>query len=596
MNADQTGAAGLREVLYEPDDIPPTPVAAGIALQFVGLCIGGIVLGVAIILDAGGQTGDYRAWAVFAALVVSGISTIVQSQRFGQFGAGHVLLMGTSGAFIAASVQALTAGGPALLATLVVISALFQFGLATRLSTLRSVITPTVSGIVIMLISVTVLPIGFDMLSSPVEGTPGWGVPVTGIVTLVVTVAAGLLATGRWRLWSPVLGMLAGSAVGATAGIYDTGLIASADWVGLPPLAWPGLDLGFGPEFWFLLPMFVLVTLVGAVETVGDSVVIQQVSRKKAGPTDYRVVQGAVAADGLGNLLSGLAATAPNTTYSSSPALVELTGVGARRVGVWIGGVLIGLSLFPKFAAVILAMPGAVVGAYLIVLMALLFVLGIRIALSDGVTSQKALLIGIAFWLGSGFQNGQIFADLIPASLQGLLGNGMTSGGLAAVAMTLFIQVFRPRARVLRTRLNAAAVTEIEQFLRAFAVKRQWSADGANRLCAAAEETVLSLVTADAPGGSLEREGTEAERDLRLQVRGGGNRAVLEFAATSDSNNLEERLAINDLQGGARISADSISIRLLGHYASSVRHQKYFDTDIVTVIVDGDKASGRVAA
>ena len=49
----------------------------------------------------------------------------------------------------------------------------------------------------------------------------------------------------------------------------------------LPDGSWPGLDLSFGPVFWTLLPAFVFVTLVGAIETVGDSIAIQQVSWRK---------------------------------------------------------------------------------------------------------------------------------------------------------------------------------------------------------------------------------------------------------------------------------------------------------------------------
>ena len=73
-----------------------------------------------------------------------------------------------------------------------------------------------------------------------------------------------------------------------------------------------------------------VVTLVGAIETVGDGVAIQRVSQHNPRATDFRVVQGALNADGVGNLLSGLAGTVPNTTYSSSIALAEVTGIAAR--------------------------------------------------------------------------------------------------------------------------------------------------------------------------------------------------------------------------------------------------------------------------
>ena len=97
---------------------------------------------------------------------------------------------------------------------------------------------------------------------------------------------------------------------------------------------WPGFDLNFGPVFWTLLPAFVFVTLVGAIETIGDAVAIQNVSWRRPRAVDFRAVQGAVTADGMGNLLSGLMGTVPNTTYSTSVSMTELTGVGARTVGI----------------------------------------------------------------------------------------------------------------------------------------------------------------------------------------------------------------------------------------------------------------------
>ncbi len=121
-------------VRFEANDKPPLPLTFGLGLQLAVLAIGGVVLTPAIIVRAAGASEAFLSWAVFAAVAVSGLTTILQAVRVGRIGAGYVLLMGTSGAFIAVSVTALKGGGPAMLATLIVISSLFQFGLSTRLS------------------------------------------------------------------------------------------------------------------------------------------------------------------------------------------------------------------------------------------------------------------------------------------------------------------------------------------------------------------------------------------------------------------------------------------------------------------------------
>ena len=272
---DSRRRSGMR---YEADEKPPPALAFGLGLQLAILTAGGIVLTPAIVVRAAGGPEDFLAWAVFAAVLISGATTVLQAVRIGRLGAGYVLAMGTSGAFIAICVAAIAKGGPAMLATLVVASALFQFALARRLSLFRRILTPTVAGTVIMLIPVTVMPIIFGMLKGVPDGSPEAAAPVSALVTVLVITAIALKARGALRLWAPVIGVVVGSIVAGFYGLYDVERVANAAWIGLPEGSWPGLDLGFGPVFWALLPAFVFVTLVGAIETIGDAVAIQRVS------------------------------------------------------------------------------------------------------------------------------------------------------------------------------------------------------------------------------------------------------------------------------------------------------------------------------
>ena len=233
-------------VRYEPDERPPTMLASGLGVQLAVLCIAGIALTPAIVVRAAGGSASYLAWAVFAAVLVSGVSTLLQAVRIGRIGAGYVLAMGTSGAYIAICVGAIAEGGAAMLATLVVISSLFQFLLAWRLSLLRRILTPTVAGTVIMLIPVTVMPIVFDMLTNVPEGTPSLAPSLSALVTMLVICGISLKAIGVLRLWAAVIGIAAGCAVAGFYGLYDVGSVVSAAWVGLPEGGWPGFDLDFG--------------------------------------------------------------------------------------------------------------------------------------------------------------------------------------------------------------------------------------------------------------------------------------------------------------------------------------------------------------
>lgn len=567
-------------VRYEPPDRPPELLSLGMAAQFVMVTIAGIVLTPMIVIRAAGESQSYLSWAVFAALLVSGLTTILQAVRVGRFGAGYVLLMGTSGAFIAVCITALSEGGPALLATLVVASSLFQFLLASRLSLLRRVITPAVAGTVIMLISVTIMPILFDMMSEAAEaaapGGSAWslGGPAGAAVTVLVIVGIVLRGSGAWRLWAPVVGVAAGSLAST---LYDAGAVASSSWVGLPSAAAWGFDLSFGPEFWILLPAFIFVTLVGAIETIGDSVAIQNVSWRRPRATDYRAVQGAVAADGVGNLLSGLAATVPNTTYSSSVSVTEVTGVAARRVGVFIGCIFIVLAFSPKATAVLLAIPAPVIGAYGLVLMAILFIVGMRIATKDGLDLRQGVVVGVSFWVGAGFQANAIFPELWSGRMASLLGNGMTAGGFTALALSAFLELTRPRRRRIAVALDMDSLPELKNFLASYAAKRRWGQAAADRICLVAEETLVTLTEQ-----KKEREGAVGGK-LVVVAGADGKDAELEFMASVGDANIQDRMAILAEQPAEAPAEREISLRLLRHLASSVRHQQYTDGDVVKV-------------
>ena len=173
-------------IRYEPDEIPPPLVAIGAGLQAAVLIVTPVVLTVVIVARLAKASEEYVTWGVFAALVISGLTTILQVVRVGRVGSGYVLIMGTSAAFIAVCVAALVKAGPATMASLIIVSSIFQFLLAARLSWLRRIFTPVVAGTVIMLIAATVVPLIFDSFGDVPNGTSDVAAPLTVLATLIV--------------------------------------------------------------------------------------------------------------------------------------------------------------------------------------------------------------------------------------------------------------------------------------------------------------------------------------------------------------------------------------------------------------------------
>ena len=573
MNAGESGSRG--GIRYQPDERPPAALALGLGFQIAVLTLAAIILVPTIVMRAAGASEGYLSWAVFASVAICGVTTILQSVRAGRIGTGHLVVVAASAAFISVCISAVSAGGPALLATLVLVSSFVPVAMSARLSLFQRVLTPTVSGTVIMLIPVTVMPAVFDLLADVPEGSPALAAPLSAGLVVAVIAGIALKAAGALRLWAPVIGVLVGSGIAAFFGLYDVDRVAEAPWVGVPAGEWPGFDLDFGPSFWALLPSFLLVAVISTIRTISGAVAIQRVSWRRPRAVDFRAVQGAIMVDGLGNLLSGFAATTPNTATTVGASVTELTGVGARGVGVAAGTIFVAVAFLPKVLAVVLAIPGPVFAAYLGVLLATLFAIGLKMAVQEGLDYRKGLIVGIAFWVGVGFQNDLVFPGQVAEFAGGLLRNGVTAGGFAVILMTLFVELTKPRRSRIEAAFDLSVLPKIREFLGAFASRNGWDAAMAERLDAACEETLLTLV----------RQENEEERRLRLVAYREGGGAVLEFVVTSRDENVQDRLALLGDEPGEAPAEEEVSLRLLRRLASSVRHRQYRGMDVVTVRV-----------
>ena len=587
MSSTDSHAGNGSGIRYEPDDPCPPLLLLGVGLQGVMMILTSIVVIVTVTARSGGQDDDYLTWAVFAALIISGALIALQASRVWRLGAGHILFMGPTTNFVAVAVLALEAGGPALLASLTVAASLFYLMLAFWLPLLRRVITPAVSGTVLMLIAVSVLPIALERIREVPEGAdPSMG-PFIAFVTMAVTAVLALRAPRSLKPWSPLLALAAGCVTAAMLGAYDTQPVIDAAWAGIPTGGFPGLELNLGADFWTLLPAFVVVTLVGGVKNMGDSVAVQQASTRKPRVTDFRLVQGALNTNGLGILLSGFVGTPPTTAYSSrSVMLITFTSVAARRVGYVMGAVLAVVALFPKFAAVLVSIPSPVMGAYILVAIGTLFVSGMRTAVKDGLDAQKAAIVSVAFAVGAGLEQQTIFADLLGGAWSPLLDNGVVMGAGTAVLLTLFIEATSPvRQTRLEVDLSVSSLPEIDRFLCDIASRLGWNQSSTQRLRSAGEETLISLIH---PRGPAPGEGPPR---FIVIARPADGRVELEFLAVFDEENLEDRLAYlsEEAEGGQGIEEGEISLRLLRHYAASVQHQKYHGLDVVTVHVRGSR-------
>ena len=565
-------------ILYQPDEQPSHPASLAHGFQNVMTLMAAMAATTSIIAVAGGQSQGYLSWIFFSALVLCGTGSMLQTFRFWRFGSGYSLSVISASALIAICISALLAGGPALLSSLIVASSLIQFVFIFWLSWLRRVISPLVAGTVLMLLASTIITVVLSRLSDLPEGAPPVAAPILAGTTLFILMMLRLFVSPKLQQWAPVVAIVVGCAIAAPFGAYDWRHVVEASWIGVPSYTWPGFDLSFGATFWGLLPGFVIVNMATTINSISDTVVIQQVAWRRPRATDFRVVQGAHNLVVLTNLVAAALGALPTMIGASNSARVMLTGVASRRMGVYGGLILIAVAFSPKLIALVVATPRPVLVAYMIFMLSLLFVQGMRTVFRDGVDGRKAAVIGVSLWIGIGFQNQVILPDLLTGTLGTLLSNGMTTGSVCVILLALLMEFTSKRRRRLNVAMNLSSLPRIDSFLQAFATSVGWNEASINRLRSAGEETLSSLLSQD------EESEEDAGKRLIVAARRAEAAIEMEFVVTTEGGNLEDKMAYLNEEPEIQDERE-ISFRLLRHYASSVHHHKYHDTDIVTVQV-----------
>ena len=573
---------------YEAHENPSLLASLGYGAQFSLIASATLLVTPVVVAKASGRDDSYLIWMVFASLVVCGVSTFIQVRRIGPVGAGAVLPMFTAAFSIPFCISAVVDGGPATLTALVIVSAVLQLVISRWLFILRRIVTPTVGGTVMMILSITLASV-VPRLMQDVPDEPVGG-PITALITLGVIAALILRGSAILRLWGPVVGLVIGCAAAAGFGFYDPGMVLEAPWVGLPT-QWPGLGLDFGIPFWTLLPAFLFLGVVISIQANGESITQQRVAWREERAVDFRQVQRAMTGVGVTNLLAGLASAVPNIINPGAVAYTQTTGVAARRVGYFMGGLFILVALLPKVSGLLSTIPGPVMAGYLIVLSGGLFVEGARTVIQTEPNRQRVLVAGVCFWIGAAFQFGLFSLPGAGPVWGALIKSGITTGGLAVVVMILYLEFTNPRRMRFQSPLHIDALPDLNAFIARFATRRGWDDAMKDRLSAVAEETLLTLAPLDLEGlladedEDADKEAAGEQRQLVVIVSGEGQVADLEFIGGGGEGNIEDQvrqLQQHDTEGPAE---NELSLRLLRSFASSVRHQQYHDTDIITVRV-----------
>ncbi len=417
---------------YGVDEMPPLGEGMLLGLQHVLVMMASNVTIPIILATAIGATTGETTFLVQVALLVAGITTLIQTVGIGPIGARLPIVQGTSFGFLVVSIPLAQQYGIAAVLGGALFAAAVQMIFGFALRWLKVLFPPIVSGVVVLVIGIGLLPTGMNLFGGGAGAEDFGSWTNLGLATLVLIVLLLTYRYGRGILSaaSVLVSLVVGYIVAIPAGKVDFTEVAEADWFAIPT------PLQFGLEF----PAAALIAMgamaiATSVETIGD---LAAITKSGAGrQVKDRELTGGVFADGVATAIASFFSALPNTTFGQNVGLVAFTGVMSRHVVSLGAGFLILLGLVPKLAAVIAVMPSAVLGGAAVVMFGMLLGAGIKLLADTNLDRHDLLVIAVSIGVGQGLAVVPEVSAMLPESLELLLTSGVVPATVLAVIMNL---------------------------------------------------------------------------------------------------------------------------------------------------------------
>jgi xanthine permease len=434
----------IRNEAHPADRLLPAGQMAAMGLQHVLAMYAGAV---AVPLIVGGALGMSKAdigYLINADLLISGVSTLIQCLGFWRFGVRLPLMQGCTFAAVTPMVFIGTSGGGlTAIYGAVIVSGVLMALLAPLWGRLLRFFPPLVTGTVITIIGLALIPVSVNWAAGGV-GAPSFGAPknlalALGVLLLVLLVQR--FAPPMFSRISVLMGIVLGTLVAIPLGFTDFSGISDAPIVGI------------STPFHFGLPTFdlaailamVVVMLVTMTETTGDILAVGEMVGR---PVDGRRLADGLRADGLSTVLGGVFNTFPYTAFGQNAGLVGLTKVYSRFVVAVGGGILVLLGLFPILGEIVARIPAPVLGGAGIVMFGTVAAIGIGMLAKVSFADHGNLMV-VAVSLAVGLVPTAVpkIYEHFPNWFRTIMESGISAGCLSAVLLNLLFNHLRLRRR-----------------------------------------------------------------------------------------------------------------------------------------------------
>ena len=321
-------------ILYKINDKPPIHITIILAFQHIMAAFGGIV---AVPLIVGGALKlpvKDIAFLVSAALFAAGIATFIQAKGVGPVGSKLPCVMGTDFTFVGPSIAVGSVFGLPGMFGATIMGSFIEIILSRFIKPLRKFFPPIVTGTVVMLIGLTLIPVSIDWAAGGFGAKDYGSVRNICIAFAVMSVIALLNRYGKGLISSAsvIIGLIFGYVICFPLGMLDFSAITNASWIAFPSIFKYGITFKFSA-----FVAFITAYLVTTVETVGCLMAVGEASGKELSSED---ISKGILADGVGSLIAGFVNAGPNTSFSQNVGLIPLTRVASRFVVTMAGIIL----------------------------------------------------------------------------------------------------------------------------------------------------------------------------------------------------------------------------------------------------------------
>ncbi len=420
--------------IYGVDDNPSLSKKFLFGLQHIFAAFSGIVVVPLVISGALGFDSKMTTSLISASILASGIATIIQARGIGRVGSRVACIMGTDFTFVSPAISVgSTLGMPGIIGA-TILGSFFEIILSFFIKPLMRLFPPLVTGTVVCLIGLTLLPVSIDWAAGG-NGAPDYGSLLNvsiAILVMIVTLLLNRYGKGLVSSASILIGMAVGYLVCIPLGMVDFKPVAEASWFAMPNI------LEYGVVFdWKAVLAFIPAYFVTTIETVGCLKAIGETSELEM---DDKKIGSGILADGVGSILGGLVGSFSNTSFSQNVGLISLTKVASKHVAIMAGILLVFLGLFPKLAGVINGIPQPVLGGVGLVMFGMVAAAGIKTLSRVELTDRNLLIIATSLALGLGVTFRPEFIAQLPEALQMIFASGISTGTIVALVLNLLLK------------------------------------------------------------------------------------------------------------------------------------------------------------